>query len=239
MAYRKYAALLLVLVAVSARAQYLLGIHAGVNELLQRQHVDHVSTEGKNFVGYVYPALTATAMTDLKGRWNTGLTAQYLQRSFYYESYIYDPPHINHFINTHDSRYLYFGVMGDVALDKKKYFHFALIPAMGFFLSGKETWYNGSYFAQGIAPFPQDSLHRDKKHIAKTDFRLGTHLRVQVPVSQRVYAGAALQCNFGFASVNDLHRLCPADLLFGFGVFYALGKKHAPPTHAPGANISQ
>jgi hypothetical protein len=226
MSYRKYITLFPLLLCFTGKAQYLVGFQAGVNELLQRQHVDHVSYEGKNFVGYVYPAFTATAMTDLGGRFNIGISAQYLQRSFYYESYVYDPPQVNHFITDHDSRYLYLGVAGDMALDKKKYFHFTLTPALGFFLSGKETWYNGEYFAQGIMPFPKDSLHTNSRHIAKTDFRLGTQIRLQVPVTNHVSVCTSLQCNFGFASVNDLHRICPADLVFGFGVFYAVGKRH-------------
>lgn len=226
MSCRKYITLSLLLLSVTGKAQYLVGLQAGVNELLQRQHVDHINYEGKNFVGYVYPAVSATAMTDLKGRFNIGLNAQYLQRSFYYESYVYDPPHINHFMNEHDSRYLYMGVTGDMALDKKKYFHFALIPAMGFFLSGKEKYYDGEYFAQGIAPFPKDSLRTNNSHIPKTDFRLGTQLRLQIPAGKRMYLSASMQCNFGFASVNDLHRICPADLMFSFGAFYAVGKRH-------------
>jgi hypothetical protein len=226
MSCRKYITLFLLLLSFTGKAQYLVGLQAGVNELLQRQHVDNVSYEGKNFVGYVYPAFTVTVMTDLGGRCNIGLSAQYLLRSFYYESYVYDPPHVNHFITDHDSRYLYLGVAGDVALDKKKYFHCTLTPALGFFTGGKETWYNGEYFASGVMPFPKDSLHTNSDHIAKTDFRLGTQLRLQVPVTARVSVCTSLQCNIGFTSVNDLHHLCPADLLFGFGVFYAVGTPH-------------
>lgn len=235
MSYRKYITLLLLLLSVSGRAQYLLGLHAGINELLQNQRVAHVSYEGKTFVGYIYPAVTATLLADNPGRINFGLSAQYLQRSFYFESYTYNPPQENFFTNEHDSRWLYTGLMGDVALDKKKYLHFAVIPSFGFLLSGEETYYNGAYFAQGSSPFPKDSLHTDSKHIARTDFRLGTQLRVQVPAGKRVYVSAALQSNFGFRSINDLHRINPADLLFSFGVFYAFGKRYR--TAMPGSAI--
>jgi hypothetical protein len=217
------AALLAAVAGNSAQAQTSAGLQAGIGQLIHQPDADGRIHEDFSGSSYLFGAYV---LQPLSKRFSGGISVQYLRRQFKYD-YVSSYASNTYFTDIYKGSYLYFGLTGDVALGKKHIIHLAVTPAYGVLAGGSEQLYNGTYATSGGGVVNADSMRRDTKdYMAKSDFRIGTQLYLNLPVGKKgFYLSPGIRYNFGFNSLNKLHTIHPADLLFNLGVSYVFAKK--------------
>jgi hypothetical protein len=223
------------LAGTAAHAQTSVGLQAGIGQLIHQPDADgriHEDFSGSSYL------VGASVLQPLTNRFSGGISVQYLRRQFKYD-YVSSYASNTYFTDIYKGSYIYFGLTGDVALGKKHIFHLAVTPAYGVRAGGSEQLYNGTYAATGGGVVNADSLRKDTKdYMAKSDFRIGTQFYLNVPVGKKgFYLSPGIRYNFGFNSLNTLHTIHPADLIFNIGVSYVFARKPkdvaAPPAPQP------
>lgn len=217
------ATILCTYIAGNATAQTSVGIQAGLGQLIHQPDGDgriHEDFSGSSYL------LGAYVLKPMSKRFSGGISIQYIRRQFKYD-YVSTYASNTYFTDIYKGSYIYFGLIGDVALGKKHLFHIAVTPAYGVLAGGSEQYYLGQYAAIGGGVVNADTMRTDTKdHMAKSDFRIGTQLYLSLPVGKKgFYLSPGIKYNFGFNSLNDLHTIHPADLVFNLGVSYVFTKR--------------